>query len=132
MKEASCHNEKMEAYCNTVRRLEDKFDGLKLNHITRKYNEEADELAKIASGRTTIPPNVFAHDLAKPSVDFKNLAELIGAAPEHSGAATAEPSAEDPSTEGSEAMDTEAEMSSTDEAEVMEIDEVLPSRDWRA
>ena len=42
MKEASCHNEKMEAYCNAVRRLEDKFDGLELNHITRKYNEEAD------------------------------------------------------------------------------------------
>ena len=49
MKEASCHDEKMEAYCNAVRRLEDKFDGLELNHITRKYNEEADELAKIAS-----------------------------------------------------------------------------------
>ena len=32
-----------------------KFDGLKLNHVTRKYNEEADELAKIASGQTTIP-----------------------------------------------------------------------------
>ena len=47
MKEANCHNEKMEAYCNEVRRLEDKFDGLKLNHIARKYNEEADELAKI-------------------------------------------------------------------------------------
>ena len=55
MKEASCYNKKMEAYCNTVRRLEDKFDGLELNHITNKYNEEADELAKIASGRTTIP-----------------------------------------------------------------------------
>ena len=45
MKEASCHDAKMEAYCNAVRHLEDKFDGLELNHITRKYNEEADELA---------------------------------------------------------------------------------------
>jgi len=35
MKEASCHDEKMEAYCNAVHRLENKFDGLKLNHITR-------------------------------------------------------------------------------------------------
>ena len=42
MKEASCHNEKMEAYCNTVHHLEDRFDGLGLNHIARKYNEEAD------------------------------------------------------------------------------------------
>ena len=54
MKESSCHNEKMEVYCNAVRRLEDKFDGLELNHIARKYNEEADELAKIAPGRTTV------------------------------------------------------------------------------
>ena len=45
MKESSCHDAKMEAYCNAVRHLEDKFDGLELNHITRKYNEEADELA---------------------------------------------------------------------------------------
>src|SRR6185437_14389424 len=45
MKEASCHNEKMEAYCNAVCRLEDKFDRLELNHIAHKYNKEADELA---------------------------------------------------------------------------------------
>jgi ribonuclease HI len=48
MKNASCHNEKMEAYCNIVRALEDKFYSIELNHIPRKYNEEADELAKIA------------------------------------------------------------------------------------
>ena len=49
-KEASCHNEKMVAYCHVVRKLEDRFHGLELNHIARKYNEEADELAKIALG----------------------------------------------------------------------------------
>ena len=53
-----------------VRRLEDKFDGLELNHITRKFNEAADELAKMASARTPVPPNVFARDLHKPSVDY--------------------------------------------------------------
>jgi ribonuclease HI len=46
----SCHDEKMEAYCNTVRALEDKFNDIELNHVPRKYNEEVDELAKIASG----------------------------------------------------------------------------------
>ena len=56
MKEFSCHDSKMEAYCNAVCRLEDKFDGLELNHVPRKYNEDADELAKIASGWTTVPP----------------------------------------------------------------------------
>jgi ribonuclease HI len=60
MKNASCHDDKMEAYCNTVRSLEDKFYGIELNHIPRRYDEEADELAKIASGRITVPPNVFA------------------------------------------------------------------------
>jgi hypothetical protein len=32
MKESSYHDPKMEAYCKMVRRLEDKFDGLELNH----------------------------------------------------------------------------------------------------
>jgi hypothetical protein len=45
----------MEAYCDEVRRLEDKFYGLELNHVSRRYNETADELAKIASGRTMVP-----------------------------------------------------------------------------
>jgi hypothetical protein len=50
MKNASCHDDKMEAYCNAVRVLEDKFYGIELNHVPRRYNEEADELVKIASG----------------------------------------------------------------------------------
>jgi ribonuclease HI len=60
MKNASCHDEKMEAYCSAVCTLEDKFYGFELNHVPRKYNEEAEELAKIASGRITVPPNIFA------------------------------------------------------------------------
>ena len=53
-----------------MRRLEDKFDGLVLNHVPRKYNEDADELAKIALGQTTVPPNIFARDITKPSTEF--------------------------------------------------------------
>jgi ribonuclease HI len=55
MKNSHCRDPKMEAYCDEVRCLEDKFYGLELNHIARRYNETADELAKIASGRTTVP-----------------------------------------------------------------------------
>jgi ribonuclease HI len=33
MKESSCLNPKMATYCQEVRQLEDKFNGLKLNHI---------------------------------------------------------------------------------------------------
>ena len=50
MKESSCHDAKMEAYCQEFRRLEDKFDGLELNHIPRRLNEAADTLAKAVSG----------------------------------------------------------------------------------
>jgi hypothetical protein len=50
MKNASCHDEKMEAYCNTTRALKDKFYGVELNHIPRRYKEEDDKLTKIASG----------------------------------------------------------------------------------
>jgi ribonuclease HI len=50
MKESSCHNPKMAAYCQEVRKLEDKFDSLELNHIPRRLNEAADELANMASG----------------------------------------------------------------------------------
>jgi ribonuclease HI len=60
MKNASCHAEKMKAYCNVVRALKDKFYGIELNHVPCKYNKEADKLAKIASGRIIVPPNVFA------------------------------------------------------------------------
>jgi hypothetical protein len=66
---------KMEAYCYEVRRLEDKFYGLELNHIARRYNETADELAKIASGRTTVPPDIFSRDLHQPSVKTDDTPE---------------------------------------------------------
>jgi ribonuclease HI len=44
MKNASCHDDNMEAYCNAVRALKDKFYGIDLNHVPRRYNEEADEI----------------------------------------------------------------------------------------
>jgi ribonuclease HI len=67
-KNSHCRDQKMEAYCDEVRRLEDKFYGLELNHVAQRYNETADELAKIVSGRTTVPPNVFSRDIYRPSV----------------------------------------------------------------
>ena len=70
MKTSNCHDPKMEAYCKEVRRLEDKFQGLELIHIARRYNEAADELAKIASTRGTVPPDAFSRDLHEPSVDL--------------------------------------------------------------
>jgi hypothetical protein len=75
MKNSHCRDQKMEAYCDEVRRLEDKFYGLELNHVARRYNETTDELAKIASGRTTVPPNVFSRDIYQPSVKLNDTPE---------------------------------------------------------
>jgi ribonuclease HI len=75
MKNSHCRDPKMEAYCDEVRRLEDKFYGLELNHVARRYNTTADEMAKIASGRTTVPPDVFSRDLHQPSVKTDDTPE---------------------------------------------------------
>jgi hypothetical protein len=64
------------------------YNGLGLNHIARRYNETADELAKIASGRTTVPPDVFSRDLYQPSVKIDDTPE-----PEEASAQPEVPSA---------------------------------------
>jgi hypothetical protein len=75
MKSSHCSDQKMEAYCDEVRRLEDKFHGLELNHVARRYNETMDELAKIASGRTTVPSNIFSRDIYQPSIKLDDAPE---------------------------------------------------------
>jgi ribonuclease HI len=95
MRNSHCRDPKMEAYCDEVRCLEDKFYGLELNHIARPYNKTADELAKIASGRTTVPPDVFSRDLHQPSVktDDTPEPEKASAQPEAPSAQSEAPSA---------------------------------------
>jgi hypothetical protein len=56
----------MAAYYRVVRLLEDKFYGLKLNHLTRQFNEVADELAKLVSGRESVPSGVFTTSYISP------------------------------------------------------------------
>jgi ribonuclease HI len=89
MKNSHCRNRKMEAYYDEVRRLEDKFYGLELNHVAQRYNETADDLAKIASGRTTVPPDVFSRDIHQPSVKIDDTPE-----PEEASALPKEASAQ--------------------------------------
>jgi hypothetical protein len=130
MKNESCHDDKMEAYCNVVRALEDKFYGIKLNHVPRRYNEEADELSKIASGRITVPPNVFAWDVAKPSVNLEltpsNQEEPSGAP---SNPAGVEPMDEDPSNEAF--VLSLLEGYNADKAEAMDTEPAPRMEDWR-
>jgi ribonuclease HI len=127
MKNASCHDDKMEAYCKAVRALEDKFYGIELNHVPRRYNEEADELAKIALGRITVPANVFARYVIKTSVDLEpnpsSREEPSGAPSSPTGA---EPMDEDPSNEAYVLALLEGY--GADEAEAMEM-EPAPARE---
>ena len=117
MKNSHCRDPKMEAYCDEVRRLEDKFYGLELNHIARRYNETTDELAKIASGRTTVPPDVFSRDLHQPSIKIDDTPE-----PEAPSVRSEAPSArpEAPSAPEGEALRVEEEWSG-----------VTPNRNWQ-
>jgi ribonuclease HI len=75
MKNSHCRDRKMEAYCDEVWRLEDKFYVLELNHIARRYNETVDELAKIASVRTTVPRDIFSRDIHQPSIKIDDTPE---------------------------------------------------------
>jgi hypothetical protein len=73
MKELACHNVRMEAYCTEVWKLEDKFHGIKLHHILRWDNEEADALARLASSRKPLPPRIFLDILDTPSICLKGV-----------------------------------------------------------
>jgi hypothetical protein len=131
MKNSHYRDPKMEAYCDEVRRLEDKFYGLELNHITRRYNETADELAKIASGRTTVPPDVFSRDLHQPSVKTDGTPELEAPSAQ-SEAPSAQPEA--PSAR-LEAPSARLEVPSAPEGEALSIEGersgVTPNRNWQ-
>jgi ribonuclease HI len=130
MKNASCHDDKMEAYCKAVWDLEDKFYDIELNHVPRRYNEEADELAKIVSWRITIPPNVFVRDVTQPSVNLEpcplSHEEPSGAPSSPTGA---EPMDEDPSNEAY--VLSLLEGYGADEAEAMDIEPPPNEGDWR-
>jgi len=152
MKNSHCRDPKMEAYCDEVRRLEDKFYGLELNHVARRYNETADELAKIASGQTTVPPDVFSRDLHQPSVKTDDTPEPEKAStePEAPSAQSEAPSAqpEEPSAQPEapsaqpeapsvrpEAPSVRPEVPSAPEGETLRIEEersgVTPNRNWQ-
>jgi ribonuclease HI len=138
MKNSHCRDPKMEAYCDEVRRLEDKFYRLELNHIARRYNETTDELAKIASGRTMVPPDVFSRDLHQPSIKIDDTSE-----PEvpsaQSEAPMAQPEAPSAQSEAPsahpEAPSVQSEVPSAPEGEALRVEEersgVAPNRNWQ-
>ena len=67
MKESSCKSLLMAAYCQEVRKLEDKFQGIELHHVPRKDNDAADFLTKLAARRDLSSSRIFINDHHEPS-----------------------------------------------------------------
>src|SRR6187399_1137825 len=58
----------MEAYVDEVRKLEEHFEGLQMEHVPRAQNEIADGLSKCASMKLPVEPGTFLLKLTRPSV----------------------------------------------------------------
>ena len=62
MKASSCKSPLMATYCQEVRKLEDKFQGIELHHVPRKDNDAADFLTKLAARQVLSLDRVFIND----------------------------------------------------------------------
>ena len=67
-KDWNCTNEKMDAYCATIRKLEDKFYGIEYHHVVQANSQAANELSKIGSTRADVLAGVFFLALVAPSI----------------------------------------------------------------
>jgi ribonuclease HI/transposase InsO family protein len=74
-KEWDCSSDSMGKYCTTIRKLEDKFEGLKFHHVERDRNTAADVLSKLGSSRTQVPPGVFVQEIPHPSISLDQAEE---------------------------------------------------------
>ena len=67
MKESSCKSPLMAAYCQEVRKLEDKFQGIELHHVPQRDNDAINFLVKLAARWDPSPSGVFINDVHEPS-----------------------------------------------------------------
>jgi ribonuclease HI len=74
-KEWDCLNDSIGKYCTTVRKLEDKFEGLEFHHVERDRNAVADALSKLGSSRTQVPPGVFVQEVLRLSISLDRAEE---------------------------------------------------------
>ncbi|XP_073355096.1 uncharacterized protein [Aegilops tauschii subsp. strangulata] len=58
----------MEAYMEEVRKLEEHFDGLQIEHVPRAENSTADHLSKCAAQKLPVESGTFVLHLNEPSV----------------------------------------------------------------
>jgi hypothetical protein len=71
MKNVSCHDDRIEAYCNVVRDLEDKFYSIKLNTSPASITRRRTNSRRLHQGESLPPPNVFTRDGAKLSINLR-------------------------------------------------------------
>ena len=64
----------MEAYVEEVRRLEERFDGLQIEHVPHAENSIADHLSKCAAQKLPVEPGTFVLHLTQPSVSPATMA----------------------------------------------------------
>jgi hypothetical protein len=67
-KDWNCTNEKIDAYCATIRKLEDKFYNIEYHHVVRVDNQAAKELSKLGSTWAKVAIRVFVEDLMTQSI----------------------------------------------------------------
>jgi hypothetical protein len=75
MKECNATCANMIAYRAMYDKLEGKFEGCEVTHISMESNEEADNLANIGSRCRPIPPGVFFEEIFKRSVKIKPVTD---------------------------------------------------------
>lgn len=91
MMDATCRNNKMVTYCDEVRKLEERLDGIELHNILWHDNEADDFLAKLASSRGQAPLGIFINDAYEPSIKRDPLANTTGGSAEPDPMAIAVP-----------------------------------------
>jgi ribonuclease HI len=75
-KSSRARDPKLEKYLDTVRRMEDSFEGFSVKNIPRGENEHADLLAKSVAQGIPVPSEVFFETLKAPSVELMEQAVL--------------------------------------------------------
>jgi hypothetical protein len=64
----------MEAYVEEVRKLEERFDGLQIEHVPHAENSIVDHLSKCATQKLPVEPGTFVLHLTQPSVSPTTMA----------------------------------------------------------
>jgi ribonuclease HI len=75
-KESKAQGPDMVNYLEAVRAMEKHFNGFTVEHIPRAQNSEADNLAKAAARKQTLPQDVFYEEITTPSIRQKKEKQI--------------------------------------------------------